>query len=157
MNADKLRRYVKFSELTKEWVDSIPRVINENGCHIPINKPTGAGYVPIQIEGNSYLLHRLVISLYYNLNYHDQSWTARHNTGCDTKCIFHEHLKSGTISDNMKDRIRDGNHHNSNKKVCPKCGSEYTVEVQKTGWQKGKIFRRCITCRDIRNSNRKKK
>lgn len=154
MNADKLRRYIKFSELTKEWLDSIPKTINANGCWIPINKPTGAGYVPIQIEGVSYLIHRLVVSAYYNLEYDDHSWDTRHNNGCDTRCFFHDHLKPGTVSDNMKDRIRDGTNFNSNKEICPKCGGIYTIKVQKTGWDRGRISRRCKACDNMSNWRR---
>lgn len=146
----------KLSDITVERINKYPKTINLDGCWIPINKPTSAGYVPIQIEGISYTLHRLVVSIYYNLNYHDQSWDARHSTGCSKACFFHEHLQPGTISDNVKDQVRDGIHHHTRKNVCPKCGSIYRTRITKMGWSRGKTYRYCPVCTAIKNSNRYK-
>jgi hypothetical protein len=138
-------------EFTKEWVDSIPKTINSNKCWIPKigHNSGGDRYIAISSNGIRYMLHRLVVSIYYNLNYHDQSWTARHNTGCDGTCFYIEHLKSGTNSDNVKDSVRDKTHNNASKKVCPKCGSEYKINIVKTGLHRGEIRRICRVCVSI--------
>jgi len=95
-------KHMKLSDANRDWVRMIPKIINENGCHLPINRPTENRYTPIMIQGIVYQLHRLVVAIHYNLDYHDQSWDARHSTGCDKRCFFIDHLRPGTISDNVK-------------------------------------------------------
>jgi hypothetical protein len=61
-------------------------------------------------------------------------------------------LRWGTRSDNMRDRVRNGKHHNANKTHC-KHGHEFTPEntyPQPSG-------RACRTCRRIESQRRKAK
>ncbi len=142
-----LKTSYKEREFTKEWVESIPKTINDKGCYIPIyNKPANNGYVPITIKGVKYQLHRLVVAIYNNLDYHDQLWDARHGEGCDRACFFHEHLQSGTLFDNQQDSVLHKTHVNTKKTHCPKCGSEYRTRVTQTGWSRGEIKRICPIC-----------
>jgi predicted Zn finger-like uncharacterized protein len=134
------------SEVTKEWIESIPKVINENGCWIPDKKSASNGYVQIWI-GDKYLsLHRLVLSIYYNINYYDTKIVTRHGFKCDKACFFHEHLTPGTNSENEYDKVRDGQHHHANKTECPSCGSSYRIKITKTGPNRGKKRRWCPVC-----------
>lgn len=144
------KSYYKLSDLSKKWIESLPKTINDNGCWIPLSKPMKDGYGQIQIEGFNYTLHRLVIAIYHNINYHNQSWTSRHSKGCDRQCFYIEHLKLGTISDNVKDEVEHGTHRNSRKEVCPKCGGPYRGYVLKTGLEKGKMGRYCPACKRAR-------
>lgn len=145
------------TRLTKEWIDSIPKTINENGCWIPLdNKPSTVGYVMIMIEGNVFSLSRLSMCIIYNVDYGNKKIVARHSKGCDRACFFYDHLKPGTDSDNAKDSVRDGTHRQAQKKVCPKCGGEYKTKIIQGGWSKGQIYRYCLTCRSIGDLGRKR-
>ena len=104
-----------------------------------------------------YLLHRLTLCLWNNLNYEDKKLVTRHYTGCDTRCFNPEHLKPGTDRDNALDRIRDGNHYNANKKECPTHKIPYITTITKTGPNRGMIRRKCKLCVIRDNLNRKYK
>lgn len=59
---------------------------------------------------------------------------------------LHNHISNlywGTKSDNQHDKVRNGNHHNSNKTRCPQ-GHDYTAENTRID-NRGR--RRCIACR----------
>lgn len=142
-------------EFTKEWLDSIPKIINGNGCWIPSDiAPNDKGYTRIW-DGNRFLsLHRIVICVHYEIDYDDPKIDTRHNTGCDHRCFFIKHLQPGSHSDNIRDSVNDKTHRNSRKECCPKCGGPYTIKVNKTGQDRGRIYRRCLTCRDVKNKER---
>ena len=107
----------KFSELSIEWIDSIPKIINANRCWIPTNLAIQHdGYVNIGIEGLQCRLHRVVLCVYHNLNYYDKSWVSRHSKECSRSCFNSEHLKPGTDSDNCKDQVEHGTHRMIQKK-----------------------------------------
>lgn len=138
--------HIKLSNINKEWIDNLSKTINENGCWIPNRwSPLSSGYIPVQIEKIVFLLHRLSLCVYNNLNYNDD-FETRHNTGCDKACFNPEHLKSGTVLDNMQDRTKDGTHYETRKKVCSKCGGEYKTRIIKSGYQKGETKRYCPIC-----------
>lgn len=147
----------KFSDINKEWINTYPKTINENGCWIPLKIPRRDGYIHIMIEGVAYYLHRLVISIYHNLNYRDLSWDARHSKGCDRACFFHEHLQPGTPGENARDNVKNKTNANSKKEKCPKCEGEYKTRVIQSGWGRGEIHRYCPTCKAMSNLNRKYK
>src|SRR5712664_129403 len=138
--------------INEEWINSIPKIVNSNGCWIPLKRSGSDGYVQIMIDLIQYRLHRLVVSIYYNLNYHDQSWDARHNESCDKACFWIEHLKFGTSSDNSKDAVLHGTHRQTQKEICPKCLGKYKTIKIKTGWHRGEIHRHCPTCRSTYNA-----
>lgn len=146
----------KFSDITKEWIELIPKTINENGCWIPDLVASGSGYVDISIEGKLYKLHRIVICLYYNIEYNNIKIVSRHNERCDKRCFFHEHLKSGTDSENVIDNVIRGIHKESQKKVCPKCNGPYKTTVTQTGWTKGAVTRHCPACKEKRRLERRR-
>lgn len=134
-------------EFTKEYILSIPKTINKNGCWIPDNiKVNSNGYCRVTSNYQQYFLHRLVLSIYHNLDYFNQSWDARHGNKCDRACFSYEHLQSGTSSDNSKDTILYGNNLNANKEICPKCGCKYRIMTIESGWNKGRTFRVCDAC-----------
>ena len=150
-----IKQYLVNAEFTKEYILSIPKIINENGCWISEKKPNTGGYVEIIIDNKRLKLHRVVMCLYYDINYFDSKIDTRHSTYCDRSCFNPEHLKPGSISDNVKDQVRDGIHNNARKECCPKCGSSYrTQKVRRDG--KITLGRYCPTCR-VMNSRRKKK
>lgn len=142
------------SEITVEWINSIPKTINESGCWISEFKSGSNGYVRIAISGNYYMLHRLVMCLYYNIDYNDNKIETRHNTKCDKACFFHKHLRPGTSSDNRNDSVKDKTHVATRKTHCPKCGGEYKTRKIKTGWHRGEIQRECPVCIAINNMKR---
>lgn len=104
----------------KEWINSIPKDINENGCWVSYYEPDGNGYVRVNIAGSRYLLHRVSMCLWHEIDYHNSKVEARHSKGCDTRCFNPEHIKPGTMIENKKDRVE---HHRD--EVCKVCGSSY--------------------------------
>ena len=118
---------------TLEWINSIPKIINDNGCWIPSEKnPSDSrGYTRISISNTEVYLHRLSMCLYYNINYFDYKIETRHGVLCNKSCFNYEHLKPGTTSDNELDKIR--------KDDCPKCG--YSYKTTRSG------IRYCNECR----------
>jgi hypothetical protein len=134
--------------LNLDFINSIPKTVNANGCWIPLhNKPESNGYVRIMINDQRYGLHRLSMCIYYKLDYNNSKIESRHSTGCDTACFWYEHVKPGTHSDNVLDSVRDGTHHESSRTVCGSCGNPYTIEITQTGPNRGKARRVCNICR----------
>lgn len=142
----------KFSELTKEWVNSVPKTINNNGCWIPTLTPTSDGYITISIESKPCRLHRLVVCIYYNLNYYDKSFESRHSKLCDRACFNPEHLKPGSISDNCLDAVEHGTHHETRRSVC-KDGHPLDG-LQKNGNKWSRYCKECKRLRERKNSIR---
>jgi len=138
---------------TKEEIINYPKVINENGCWIPNKVPSSDGYVHIMKDYTSYVLSRVSLIVFNNLDYFDSNLSTRHSTKCSKACFNPEHLLPGTLKDNMQDVITDGKNANLNKEHCNKCGAPYTkTVVRKTGIRKGQVFRRCVIC-----ANRKRR
>jgi hypothetical protein len=136
-----------FSSITKEYINSIPKIVNENGCWIPLKlKPQKNGYILIGSEYERYYLHRLVMCLYYDIDYYNTLET-RHSKGCDRACFFIEHLKPGSASDNEQDKVKYGTNLNSKKEYCLRCKTPFKTSLIKAGWNKGKIQRWCLKCK----------
>lgn len=136
----------KLSDVNIEWINNFPKIIDSNGCWIPFNKSSTNGNVRIMIEGNNFVLSRLSMCINQNIDYNNSKIECRHSTNCSKICFNPIHLKPGTTSDNQKDAVKDGVNYNCNKKVCPTCGSEYSIRINKTGIHQGLISRRCKTC-----------
>lgn len=149
-------KHRKMIDITKEWISSIPKTINKNGCWIPDRIASGSGYVDISIEGKLYKLHRLVMCLYHDIDYFDTKIVSRHGKNCDKACYFHEHIQQGTNSENVKDNVLRKIHKESQKEVCPKCRGPYKTTITKTGWTKGAIARHCPSCKEARRLERKR-
>src|SRR5216684_5410896 len=147
----------KFSDINKEWIDNLPKTINSNGCWIPKLKSYKTGYVPIKIDNNLFVLSRLSMCIYYNIDYYNKKIDTRHDTGCDKACFWYEHLKPGTTGDNVRDSVKDKTHVEARKEFCPKCGGPYTIKIIQTGWTRGKIQRICRSCRYLNDLSRKEK
>lgn len=138
---------------TKEFINSIPKIINSNGCWISTkNSPTANGYV--KVSRQSLYLHRLVMCIYYDIDYNNQKIVSRHSQNCDKACFFYEHLKPGSNTDNEQDKIEHGRNFNSSKLVCPNCGGPYSIRITKTGWTRGEVHRECLICKRIRRLER---
>jgi hypothetical protein len=140
----------------KEHILSIPKIINEKGCWIPNKKTDQSGYVRIMIDRKHFMLHRVVMCLYHNIDYNNYKIETRHGKGCDRACFNYEHLKPGSISDNERDKIEHKTNHNTKKENCPKCGSKYRIQIYKYGWNKGRTRRYCAVCRAIQDLKRHK-
>lgn len=133
---------------SKEWIESLPKTINDNGCWIPVGRlESDAGYIRVESNGTSYSLHRVVLALYYNIDYFNYDIETRHGLGCDRRCFNYSHLLPGSPKDNMRDVVDHGHHVNSNKSCCPRCGGPYVSRILKSGINKGKIKRHCRACK----------
>jgi hypothetical protein len=131
-------------EFTTNWINNIPKIIDNNGCWIPLEHKAGTqGYVTIKINYIEYKLHRLSMCIHLNLDYYDKKLDTRHSKNCDRACFNYEHLQPGTTSDNQKDSVLHGTHKETRKLVCPKCGSNYKTYTRKSGWSKGQTKRYC--------------
>ncbi len=128
---------------SKDYILSISKTINGNGCWIPFQSVSAHGYVRVGIGGRLMMLHRVSLSLWHNIDYNDLSIDTLHDSKCDKRCFNPEHVRPGTHLENMRDNI----HHNSKKEVCPKCGGMYSIVTCRKGMNKGRIMRRCNNCR----------
>lgn len=150
-----MKRPKSLSEVSKEWIESIPKTVNDNGCWLPLNKPGSGGYVKIYLGRRDYKLHRLAMSVYYNIDYYAKDTVTRHAAGCDKACFFHSHLTPGSDSDNMQDEVLRGEHYNTAKENCPVCGGYYTkyrtMHIGKMRWQ-----RYCRICKTRNDRERRK-
>lgn len=143
------------SQVTKEWINSVPKTINDNGCWIPNQKCGSDGYV--KVTRLDLYLHRLALSLYYNIDYYDNKIATRHGPNCDRACFLYTHLTPGTNAQNEQDKVLHGRNYNSNKEVCPKCGGQYTIDIRKGGISKGQVKRYCRSCKRMRRLEREGK
>lgn len=135
---------------TKEWIGSIPKTINNNGCWIPIKLlPRKNGYTRVTINYKRYYLHRLVVCIYYSLDY-DSKFDTRHSDKCRRICFNPNHLTYGSRSDNMQDAVRAGTHVGTAKRECPRCGGPYSKMRYYHGPNKGKVRRYCAKCKKVK-------
>jgi hypothetical protein len=137
-------------EFTKEWINSISKIINDNKCWIPLKKASGNGYIQVTENGIKYQLHRIVLCVYYNKEYQDQSWESRHNKNCDLRCFFIDHLKPGTHTDNMKDL-------EASREFCPKCSERYSKRKKRDKYGILVLRHYCRSCERLYNLARKSK
>jgi len=134
---------------TKEWVESYPKDIDNNGCWIPKGiRPTSKGYITPQINGDRRTLSRVVLSLYHGVDYDNYDIVSRHSQGCDKACFNPEHIKPGSQGDNNRDAVEHGTHVNTAKESCPKCGGPYHYVKATSRPVNGKtrVTRRCRRC-----------
>lgn len=141
-----MRRPQSLTEVTKEWIESIPKTISESGCWIPTLKPTNLGYVPVRISNKNFVLHRLVLMVYYGVDYYDKLTVSRHGPDCSKACFLYSHLTPGTDSENVQDTIIHGKNYNLNKEKCSKCGGYYTSKLIMSKGMK-RWQRICVICR----------
>lgn len=131
--------------MTKEYILSIPKIINSNGCWIRISstKRLYFDYNKVTIGGVKYRLHVLTayvfiggFSLWNNLPFICHKCN---NSGCFNP----EHLYIGTNKSNMLDAVKAKTHFQASKEYCSKCGREYKIYIVKTGWGRGQKRRIC--------------
>jgi|SRR5215831_5330029 len=103
----------------------------------------GKNYGQFYIKGRTYRAHRLAYYLFYKINPGDLMILHSCNT---TKCVNPHHLRIGTNSDNMIQKVEDGNHFNANKTHCIN-GHKFTEENTIIKYSKeGRIGRDCREC-----------
>lgn len=148
---------MKAGEFTKNYILNINKVINGNGCWIPNIRAQNTGYVQITINRQSFYLHRVVLCLWYDVNYYNREIETRHSRGCDKACFNPDHLQPGSAKDNIKDAVLFGEHHNASLILCPRCDGQYKISRVKSGIYRGKIIRVCNFCRNERVKAKRKK
>lgn len=132
--------------LNKDWINSIPKTVNENGCWIPlVGSPTDKGYILLQINKIRFTLSRMVMCIYNNINYNETNIECRHGLNCSRACFNPEHLTYGSHADNIRDTVIHKTNPNSAKEVCPKCGGDYHYVKAKKHWN-DRVTRRCRAC-----------
>ncbi len=141
--------------LSIQWIDSIPKLINDNNCWIPIYiKPNAMNYIELRINNNRYYLHRLSMCIYNNIDYDNKQIDTRHSSNCHPSCFNYNHLSPGTHYDNMQDAVNNKKFYNQTKINCPKCNGPYKRSYT---FSKGKMRhqRYCPRCQR-RNAFKKK-
>lgn len=129
--------------MTKEFILNLPKEINDEGCWLYTKSLYNKGYGRVYFEKTSFLLHRLVLSIWFGLDYDDHSWFACHIVGClNRNCFIPQHLYVGTALDNNKDTVKNKTHNQIRKTHCP-LGHEYDGVVYR---KNGKAKRYCKVC-----------
>lgn len=150
-------KYKSKIDLSIEWINSLDKIINDNGCWVSTRRAEQDGYVSICIDRNRYYLHRLVLCIIKNLDYYDKLWDTRHGYKCSRACFNPEHIQSGSSSENARDSVIHKTNKETRKKVCPTCGSEYKIHKIKSGFNRGKIGRVCKVCHAGHEAIRKRR
>lgn len=132
--------------MTPKTVKSLlSRTIKVGACNVWQGSTKGSGrrgqarYPSVGYEGKNWGGHRLMYKLAYGE--FDLDLHVLHK--CDnTLCINPKHLKLGTHTDNMQDKIRKGRDHNQQKTTCLEGHpfSEENTYIRTTG------ARTCRTC-----------
>lgn len=89
----------------KEWLET-QYDANENGCWVWRGMKEWAGYGSIKYHGKFKKVHRLYWLLLGRTI--PEGLDILHGHGCSKACYNPEHLHTGTHSENMLDRHRDG-------------------------------------------------
>lgn len=104
-------------------------------------------YTPIRLNGTMYNVHRLSAYLYHSLDIEDINIQVNHKVECSRpNCWNPNHIYIGSQSENLKDQVKRGTHHNAKKELCPR-GHKYDQFIVRR--RDGKISRRCSQCRRI--------
>lgn len=104
------------------------------------------GYQKLRIAGRQYTIHRLSAYLFLDLDIENQTIQVNHKVEClNPNCWNPEHLYLGNQSDNIKDQVVKGTHHNASKEYCIR-GHKF----DQFKYENGKIIgRRCSQCRRV--------
>ena len=132
------------------------KVDKSNTCWLWQAATDIAGYGRIQVGGSNQKAHRVVWGLVYGPI--PEGLYVLHI--CNTRsCVRPVHLYLGTQSDNMQDRVRDGNDSQANQTHCIN-GHEFTADNTyhiRQATRGGSIMRQCKTCTSKRQQRRKMK
>ena len=133
-------------KFSKEYILLLEKIIDNNGCWRSAHVDNG-NQVQISINGHLYILSRVVMCLWHDIKYDSYRILARHT--CNNGVCFNpDHIIPGSDSDNVYDSVKAGTHRQIQKKVCPKCGGEYTSKRVKDRLRGIiRIARRCEPCR----------
>lgn len=116
-------------------------ILQPEGCWLWAGYCLDGGHGQMQIEGKTYLVHRISLYVYSNFDLNGEL-DALHKRECKRKnCFNPEHLYAGTDYDNQRDTVALKTHVSSKKTHCPQ-GHPYSEE--NTGDSCGR--RRCKTC-----------
>jgi len=128
-----LIRTASLGEYSKEYILSLEKIIDENGCWRSQHSSNSAGQVQISIDNHLYVLSRVVMCLWHDIKYDNQKVIARHK--CNNRwCFNYEHIIPGTDSENQLDAVKAGTHYNASKTCCPKCKGLYTrIKTRRNG------------------------
>lgn len=138
----------RVGEYSKKYILNLNKSIDSNGCWRSTHVANTAGQIQVSIEGHFYVLSRVVMCLWYNIDYYNYKVLARHlcNNGV---CFNPDHIVPGTDSENQFDAVKAGTHFNASKECCPKCNGPYTkIRTRRNG--KYVIERYCKYCSMMR-------
>lgn len=126
------------------------RLILDNGCWLWTGSTQVGGYGKIRFGTGHWTTHRLSFYLFKPSEF-SLTESVLHKIECNNPLCFNpEHLYSGNQTNNMQDRIKNGNNPYLNKTQCVH-GHEYTSE---NTYINGKGHRSCMTCRNSRDVGR---
>jgi len=121
-----------------------------DGCWEWERSTNNSGYGTISIAGGTWLVHRLMYTLHYGV--FPGGKCVMHS--CDNRvCVNPSHLKLGTYSENGKDCVIKGRHHETKKTHCAKGHTFKKDNLYPT--KTGK--RRCKKCSKISEAKRRAK
>lgn len=141
-------------------VRSEPRTV-KHGAHtrkvpggILKTPPNGQGYPTVHLSrdgvGGTHYVHDLVIASFFGRK--PNGLEVRHLSDEKTDCCL-GNLALGTRSDNMRDAVRNGRNHNSNKVACIR---GHAFDSSNTYLDPSTGARCCRACRRRRSINHRK-
>lgn len=129
--------------INKEFILSIQKIILPNECWI---KSDNKSYSIIYIEGNRYVLHRLVAHLWHKLDLYDNRQLACHR--CDNKACFNpNHIYTGSYHTNLMDVVDSGNHGQAKRTHCKLGHLLDGIKIRSSGLSE----RYCKSCQRLAN------
>jgi hypothetical protein len=137
-------------EIALEYISKLKITVLPSGCHVP-NRYYGKEnntYTRVTIKRKRYVLARLVIVAFHNIDYYNSHIESRHLCNYPP-CINKEHVIPGTTSDNTLDQVKSGTHNEASKARCPKCNSLYSKH---SNGRLQLFSRRCLKCRNKRRN-----
>lgn len=122
-------------------------VDQSTNCWLWIGDKIRIGYGRIWFRGKTRLVHRVSAHLYFGLDIDDSNTPILHKIECPNRnCFNPQHLKIGTLSENIQDSVKLKTHPQARKDKCPKCGGLYFIGITRTGIRKDKTYRKCRFC-----------
>lgn len=128
--------------MTLQYRFRIKYKIQDNGCWIWLASKRN-GYGQFSIGNKVYFAHRVARYIYCGFNLDSEIQINHKPDKCNnTACINPEHTYEGTQTENNRDTVKSGNHHEANKTHCPN-GHEYTLENIYYGSKGDRNCRKC--------------
>jgi hypothetical protein len=152
----RVTRKIYSGKIDKNYILSLDKIIDYNNCWkykytSDINRHT-----QIMIGGYRYVLSRLVMCLWHEIDYLNIKVVARHKCN-NPPCFNPDHIEPGSHSDNILDSVKSNTHANASKEVCPKCGSNFKKVIRRDRFRNiTNIERRCFNCANEQRKARRK-